>query len=212
VRAHVDRLRAEREQFTENSSKLSDLTLLEKAMQEASKEHLTSTKRKKPGWYMARADKLEPLSRNRNTAQAAYNANPSDENKRRLQLVKKEVLLAVKEWIEWLINNILNMSINLDFIKWPEIDWGLLFKFPDLEALRRLRDKFLQILGKQQKLWSTVGVECDPQKVFAWNGPVPNIGEYNWLIAGGGWKNTFLISIPPVIPSFVAHCFKSYFC
>lgn len=93
---------------------------------------------------------------------------------------------AVKEWIEWLINNLLNMSLNLDFVKWPEIDWGLLFKFPDLEALRRLRDKFLQILGKQQKLWTTVGVECDPQKVFSWNGPVPNIGELGMAVGKVG--------------------------
>ena len=107
VREHVDKLRAERELSTENSTKLSDLALLEKAMQEASKEHLKSTKRKKPGWYMARADKLEPLVRNRNTAQAEYNANPSDENKRRLKLaralVKKEVKRAIKAWIETVV-------------------------------------------------------------------------------------------------------------
>jgi hypothetical protein len=88
-------MREQRGRADGNSTKISDLTLLETAMKQASEEHLTTTTRKKPGWYKAHADKLEPLSRNRNTAQAAYNANPSDENNRRLllarKLVKKEV-------------------------------------------------------------------------------------------------------------------------
>ena len=106
VRTNVEKLRTERDQSAEDQPKLSDLAILEKAMQEASEEHLTSTTKRKPGWYVARANKLEPLIRARNAAQAAYNARPSDENKRRLQLarniVKKEVSLAIKHGLNQL--------------------------------------------------------------------------------------------------------------
>ena len=79
-------------------------------MQEASKDTLTSTKKRKPGWYTARIEKLEPLIQSRNAAQAAYNASPTDGNKRRLQLartyLKKEVVSAMKAWIESVVVNI----------------------------------------------------------------------------------------------------------
>jgi hypothetical protein len=77
----VNALREERLDVVNNPTKISDLTILEKALQEASKEHLTSNSKAKPGWYKAHATVLEPLIRNRNTAQAAFNARPSDENK-----------------------------------------------------------------------------------------------------------------------------------
>ena len=108
VNEHLGRLRELRS--TDNSQRRSDLTLLEEAMQEASKDTLKSTKKRKPGWYTARIEKLEPLIQSRNAAQAAYNASPTDGNKRRLQLVrtylKKEVVSAMKAWIESVVVNI----------------------------------------------------------------------------------------------------------
>jgi hypothetical protein len=103
-------MREQRGRADGNSTKISDLTLLETAMKQASEEHLTTTKRKKPGWYKAHADKLEPLGRNRNAAQADYNARPTVENKRRLQLarklVKKGVQLAITDWIESVVHGV----------------------------------------------------------------------------------------------------------
>jgi hypothetical protein len=77
---NLDSMREQRRRADGNSTKISDLALLETAMKQASEEHLTTTKRKKPGLNKAYADKLEPLGRNRNTAQADYNARPTNEN------------------------------------------------------------------------------------------------------------------------------------
>jgi hypothetical protein len=125
VLTNVNALREERLDVVNNPTKISDLTILEKALQEASKEHLTSNSKAKPGWYKAHATVLEPLIRNRNTAQAAFNARPSDENKRRLhiarKMVKKEVLVAMKVWIESVVFDVNQLRIKGDIT--PKQAW-----------------------------------------------------------------------------------------
>jgi len=72
------------------------LQVLEGAMTLAANEVLMSDGRRRPGWFLAARDKLQPCIEIRNAATVSYFNNPASETKDNLKAARKKVKRAVQ--------------------------------------------------------------------------------------------------------------------
>jgi hypothetical protein len=100
------------------------------------------------------------------------------------------------EWITHIKFNGLNLALNLSFkFDWPSVDLSALWKWPSLDALKRVGANLKNVMGKQQKLWEGAGVACDPQKLgVGWNGVAPDFAELSKKMGEVGTRAALITS------------------
>ena len=122
------------------ASNVTQLTQLHKALKVAEQATIATNARRQPGWFQAAKDKIEPTLRARNAAQAIYNNEATEDNKRNLKTARKNakraVVVAEKSWYDKLIQDIEGMGKNKSTIN-PGQCWAAITALRDGKSITK---------------------------------------------------------------------------